>query len=324
MIKKNLLIIGGAGYIGSVLLEKISSYNVTIFDKFLFNSVKDYKKKFCKAKIIQGDINFGLSKYHFKNIDVVIHLAGLANDPSSDYNPNNTVLTNHISTIKIAKFCKLMKVKRLIYASSCSVYGDHGKKLVNEKDELRPLTVYALSKFSSENEILKMNDKYFNVICLRFATLFGYSPRMRFDLGVNLMAKKIICNKNIIINGDGKQYRSFVHVKDVAKTLTFIADLKNNLKNNIYNVGSNKNNIKIIDLAKKLKKLFPEIKVVFEKDNKDFRSYRVDFLRLKKVININKFLSIEDGVMEVFSKFKDRNSKDLEDKKYYNLQTLKS
>jgi nucleoside-diphosphate-sugar epimerase len=217
-----------------------------------------------------------------------------------------------------------MKVKRLIYASSCSVYGDHGKKLVNEKDELRPLTVYALSKFSSENEILKMNDKYFNVICLRFATLFGYSPRMRFDLGVNLMAKKIICNKNIIINGDGKQYRSFVHVNDVAKTLTFIADLKNNFKNNIYNVGSNKNNIKIIDLAKKLKKLFPEIKVVFEKDNKDFRSYRVDFLRLKKIININKFLSIEDGVIDVFSKFKDKNSKDLEDKKYYNLKTLKS
>ena len=97
-----------------------------------------------------------------------------------------------------------------------------------------------------------------------------------------------------------------------------------NFKNNIYNVGSNKNNITIINLAKKLKKLFPEIKVVFEKDNKDFRSYRVDFLRLKKVININKFLSLEDGFMEVFGKFKGKNSKDLENKKYYNLQTLKS
>ena len=131
------------------------------------------------------------------------------------------------------------------------------KKLINENTTERPLTVYALSKFSSEKEILKFNES-FNVISLRFATLFGLSKRMRFDLGVNTMTKNVLQGKNIIVNGDGKQYRSFVHVKDVVKSIIFFMNYKK-LRYNVFNIGA-KNNVKIIELAKLFEKIFPKLK----------------------------------------------------------------
>lgn len=321
-MKKNCLIIGGAGYIGSVLLDIIfDRYKITVFDNFLFNSIQQYRKKYPKYKFIEGDINKDLAIRYFTKVDLVIHLAGLANDPSSDYDPNYAVQTNHISTVKIAKFCKKAKVKKLIYASSCSVYGDYGKKLVDEKVDEKPLTVYALSKLSSEREILKLSNKKFEVISLRFATLFGYSPRMRFDLSVNVMTKNILQRKNIVINGNGEQYRSFVHVKDVARAIIFFANNKLKLKYNIYNIGSNLNNVKIITLTKIFKKIFPKIKIVKNLQNYDFRSYEVDFKRLNKIFPTKNFISLDNGIIEIFNKYKN-TKQNLEHKKYYNLKSM--
>ncbi len=323
MKKENCLIIGGAGYIGTVLLDQIkNNYNVTVYDNFLFNRINELKQKYKKINFINGDINKDIKKKHFANKKIVIHLAGLANDPSSDYDPNNTVLTNHISTIKLAKIAKLSGVKKFVYASSCSVYGDHGKTLINENTNERPLTVYALSKFSSEKEIVKMSNKSFEVISLRFATLFGLSPRMRFDLGVNTMTKNVLQKKNIIVNGDGKQFRSFVHVADVARSIIFFSNLKKKFVYNIYNIGSKKNNIRIIDLAKLFKKIFKNLKIKKNTKNYDFRSYEVNFDRLNKIFNNTNFISLERGIIEMFEFYKNKNI-NLENKKFYNLQTIR-
>ncbi len=323
MKKENCLIIGGAGYIGTVLLDQIkNNYNVTVYDNFLFNRINELKQKYKKINFINGDINKDIKKKHFANKKIVIHLAGLVNDPSSDYDPNNTVLTNHISTIKLAKIAKLSGVKKFVYASSCSVYGDHGKTLINENTNERPLTVYALSKFSSEKEIVKMSNKSFEVISLRFATLFGLSPRMRFDLGVNTMTKNVLQKKNIIVNGDGKQFRSFVHVADVARSIIFFSNLKKKFVYNIYNIGSKKNNIRIIDIAKLFKKIFKNLKIKKNTKNYDFRSYEVNFDRLNKIFNNTNFVSLERGIIEMFEFYKNKNI-NLENKKFYNLQTIR-
>ncbi len=324
MKKNKCLIIGGAGYIGLVLLDQIQKdYDITVFDSFFFNKIKDLKKKYRNITFLKGDINKDIKNKHFKNIKIVIHLAGLANDPSSDYNPNNTVLTNHISTIKIANMAKRNNVKKFIYASSCSVYGDHGKKLINENTHERPLTVYALSKFSSEKEILKLDRSTFQVISLRFATLFGLSPRMRFDLGVNTMTRNVLLRQNIMVNGDGKQYRSFVHVKDVADSIVFFSNYKKKLKYSIYNIGSKKNNIKIIDLAKLFKKVFFNLKIKKNLKNYDFRSYEVNFDRLNKLLDNNNFISLEEGIKEIYKYYKDRKI-NYKNKIYYNLQIVKT
>lgn len=324
MIKENCLIIGGAGYVGTVLLDKFhDNYNITVFDSFFFNKIQKLKSKYKKIKFVKGNINSDIKEKHFNNIKVVVHLAGLANDPSSDYDPNNTVLTNHISTIKLANMAKKKGVKKFIYASSCSVYGDHGKTLINEKTNERPLTVYALSKFSSEKEIVKISNSSFEVISLRFATLFGLSPRMRFDLGVNTMTKNILQRKNITINGDGKQFRSFVHVQDVANSIIYFSNIKRKFKYNIYNIGSKKNNIKIIDLAKLFKKIFKNLKVKKNLKNYDFRSYEVNFDRLSKIYNTKNFISLEDGIKEIFDFYKHKHI-NYDNKIYYNLQIVKS
>ena len=324
MKKNKYLIIGGAGYIGLVLLDLLSQdYEIIVFDNFFFNKVDDLKKKYKNIKFIKGDINTDIKSKYFKNVNTVIHLAGLANDPSSDYNPNNTVLTNHISTIKIAKLAKNNKVKKFIYASSCSVYGDHGKKLINENTTERPLTVYALSKFSSEKEILKFNSKSFNVISLRFATLFGLSKRMRFDLGVNTMTKNVLQGKNIIVNGDGKQYRSFVHVKDVAKSIIFFMNYKKKLRYNVFNIGAKKNNVKIIELAKLFEKIFPKLKINKNLKNFDFRSYEVNFDRLNQLMNNKNFITLKEGITEIYDYYKSKKI-NFNSKIYYNLRIVKS
>ena len=323
MKKKKLLIFGGAGFIGTVLLNKIQdNFDVTVFDSFFFNKINTLKKKYKKINFLKGNINSNIEKSLFQNVDIVIHLAGLANDPSADYNPNNTVLTNHVSTIEISKIAREKKVKKLIYASSCSVYGDHGDIYIDEEIQEKPLTVYALSKYSSEKEILKLATKDFEVISLRLATLFGLSPRMRFDLGVNTMTKQILEKKNIIVNGDGEQYRSFVHVSDVAKTIIFFANLKKRSRHKVFNVGSEINNIKIIDLAKVFKEKF-NVKIDRNLKNYDFRTYRVNFDRLDKLFDTKKFVSLNKGIEEIYNFYKNKKI-NLNSDKFYNLRVVKS
>ena len=320
-MKDKILITGGAGYIGSKLIDIFpNKKKLKIIDSFYY--CKQFLKK-KKIKCHSENINNKINDKIFKKVKTVVHLAGLANDSTSDLNPNLTVLTNHISTIKLAKQAKRLGVKKFIYASSCSVYGDQDKKLVNENYKLRPLTIYALSKASSELEIQNLNSKNFKVISLRFATLFGLSPRMRFDLGINAMTKNVIKNINLIVNGNGKQYRSFVHVRDVAKTILFFINKKSpKIKYSIFNVGSNSLNIRIIDLANKIKKKFKKIKILFNKDQADFRSYRADFSRLNKIFNTAKFMTIEDGVKEIYEYYKYKKI-NLDNPIYYNLKTMK-
>jgi nucleoside-diphosphate-sugar epimerase len=185
------------------------------------------------------------------------------------------------------------------------------------------LTVYALTKYSSESEIIKLSNKNFKVIALRFATLFGLSPRMRFDLGVNLMTKNILQKKKLIVNGDGRQYRSFVHVKDVAKSIYFFCTSRKNHKFNIYNIGAKKNNIQIIELAKLFVKLFKKVKIIRNLKNYDFRSYNVNFNLLSKVFNNKNFISLEDGIIEMYNFYHNKNV-NLDKKIFYNLEVLKS
>jgi len=322
-MKKSCLIIGGAGYIGSSILSQISKkYNVIVFDKFLFIKKETISLKFNNIKFIQGDINYDLKPSLFKNINTVIHLAGLANDITADFNPNNTVLTNYVSTLKIVRYAKMKNVSKFIYASSCSVYGDYGSEYATENSIPKPLTVYALSKFSSESEILKFSDSSFEVVSLRFATLFGFSYRMRFDLGINAMTKDAIKNKLININGNGKQYRAFVHVRDVARCIIFFLENNKKLKYKIYNVGSNFNNIKIIKLINVFKKLFLNIRVNINNGNLDFRSYKVSFDRLNEIYSTKDFTKISDGIIDMITRFNSKSN--FQKKIYYNLKVLKN
>ena len=190
--------------------------------------------------------------------------------------------SNILATKLLVEKAKKIMLKKFLFASSCSVYGFTGeKKIVNEYSKLNPLSEYSKSKVKGEKIVLKERNKDFIVNCLRMGTLYGPSPRMRFDLALNVMVGSAIQKNEIIING-GDQWRPFLHVDDAAEAFVRLLENKNKkLNGKIYNVGLNSENFQIKDLAFIVKKYIPQSKIKFTK-NFDNRSYKANFDKIKK------------------------------------------
>ena len=203
--KELIVVTGGAGYLGSVLVPKLleAGYSVRVFDKLFFGE-KPIKRLFKhpRFQLIKGDIvSFESNKELLKGVDSVIHLAGLANDPSCDLDPGLSLEINYRSTVRFAKVCKAQGIRRFIFASSCSVYGAGGNNLLTEESDMNPVSLYAKTKIMAENEIRELSSRNFAPVFLRQATLFGLSPRMRFDLAINLMTKFAVLKNKIFVMG---------------------------------------------------------------------------------------------------------------------------
>lgn len=326
--KKQIIVTGGAGYIGSVLVPMLleEGYLIHILDRFYFgydslSSVRNHPHlKVTNIDIFHHENILQL----FNNVEAIVHLASISNDPSGDLDPNLTIQTNFLATMSLARRAKSVNVKQFIFISSCSVYGARGNALLNEKSPTAPATLYALSKLQCEDELLPLANEEFNVTILRFATNFGYSPRMRFDLAVNAMAKSALLGKHIIINGDGKQYRPFIHVKDAARAIIQI--LKANCKKTnkkIYNVGDNRLNYTIRDLGLAVQSFFPDVRLEHIDHNKDSRSYRVAFDSFRETFDFHAQYSIEDCLAEVQKMYQNEMIIDMNNENYYNLEVMK-
>jgi nucleoside-diphosphate-sugar epimerase len=287
---QNLLISGGAGYLGTFLSQQLlKKYNVTVYDIFYFPWLKSNKKKIPfnkRLKIIKKNID-EVNINDFKNIDIVIDLNGISNDPSSELNPKHTWKVNCTNRTKFASIARKAGVKRYIFNSTCSIYGI-SKKIIFENGKKKPVSTYAKANLKAENEIYKLKKKNFKVNCLRNATLFGFSNTMRLDLVINIWIYNLIKKKDIIIDGDGEQYRPFLSLNDVTNVYKFI--LKNNKNLGSFRCNLVSFNIKIKDLAKKIIKLLnkKKINIVFNKKNKDKRNYIVGSKIFKKKFG-NKF-----------------------------------
>ena len=217
MKSKKILVTGGAGYIGSVLVTLLleRGYEVTCLDRLFFGKepLKDVidDKNF---KLIKDDLRW-FDPAILRNIDTVMDLAALSNDPSGELDPEKTMAINHKGRVRVATLSKKHNIQRYILASSCSVYGFQDEVL-DERSSTNPLTTYANANLQAEAGVLPMADDNFTVVVLRQATVYGLSPRMRFDLVINAMTKSSITNKKISVFGGGKQWRPLVHVEDVA------------------------------------------------------------------------------------------------------------
>ena len=211
---------------------------------------------------------------------------------------------------RVAKLSKQQGVKRYILASSCSIYGFRNEKL-NEKSSINPLTTYARANRKAEIAAKKLGDEKFTVTMLRFATVFGLSPRMRFDLAVNGMVLGFLKNKQIPIMRNGKQWRPFIHVKDVAEAyLTVMQASKDKVNNEIFNVGSDNQNYQILPLAKEIARA---IKVPFKKEwygDPDSRSYQISFKKIADVLGYNTKFSVSYGAKETYAALKNGKTTD--------------
>jgi nucleoside-diphosphate-sugar epimerase len=301
----NVLVTGGAGYIGSVmsriLLEK--GYNVTILDRLFFgtDSLKDITDQ---ITIIKDDVRF-FNPDLLGGIDAVFDLAALSNDPCGELDQEKTLEINYKGRVRVANLAKKYGVKKYVFASTCSVYGFQ-EGVINEESGLNPLTTYAKASMMAEKEILPLADKTFSATVLRQATVYGFSYRMRFDLAINGMTLGYFRNGKIPIMRDGKQWRPFVNVRDTSNAFIKVLETEPELvTGQIFNVGSDEQNIQIFDLAKVVAEA---CRLPFNYEwygDCDTRSYRVSFNKIKDTLGYKPQTSIKKGAETVFTALKE-------------------
>jgi nucleoside-diphosphate-sugar epimerase len=318
---KKILVIGGAGYIGSVLLDELlkRNYNITCLDKCYFG--KEHTRGFVKEGIefIDGDMrNFNSNL--LDEMDVVINLAAISQpDPKGMINKSKFWDLNYLSAKRVACLSKLCGVEKLIFASTCSVYGFQ-EKVVDENSQLNPIEIYGKTKATAEKEILSLADDDFCITALRFATVYGLSPKMRYDLIVNGMTLALFKNGKITVMRDGNQIRPNVHVRDVANAIIkTIESNKNKVNGEVFNVGSNEQNYPVLKIAEIIgDAIKEEFGIDYEIEwygDVDTRSYCVNFDKINKVLGFKTQYTPKDGAIEIYGALKGGIIKD-EDKSY--------
>lgn len=330
---KTVLVTGGAGYIGTHVVEKLlkEGYSVRIYDKFIFDekSTRDFRKN-KNFEVIKGDIS-DVEKLLKAMIGcgVVIHLAGLVGDPASAVDENLTRKINIISTRNVKEISKLLDVKKFIFASSCSVYGA-SNRIVNENSRLNPVSLYAKTKIDSEQELLNDRDDNFHPVILRFATVFGHSRRARFDLVANLFVAQAYHDGSITVTG-GEQWRPFIHPKDIAELILRVIEAPlNKVSRQIINVGDEKLNMTISDLGETVGRIvkkdkkgkLPRVEVSGSKG--DPRNYKVSFDKVKDIFKFRAKVSLRSGLEEIYENFKKNKYKgSYKDEIYSNFEMAK-
>lgn len=325
--KDNVLVVGGGGYVGSVLVPKLLclGYKVRVLDTFWYGEeVLSPVRNRPNLELVKGDIRDKSSnKKALNDIDVVIDLACISNDPSADLNPAFTHSINYDGQVLLMKMAKESKsVKRFIYASTSSVYGIKQEENVTEELPLEPLTQYSRLKAETEKVILGMNSDDFVCIVLRPATVCGYSPRMRLDLSVNLLASQAICNKKITVFG-GTQKRPNINMNDVVNAYCLMIEApEDKIFGEIFNVGYE--NMKIIDLANSVKKVIGDDVEIAITGTNDLRSYHISSQKIKKKLGFTAVHTIEAAVKEIKSAFAGGLIKDPNYDGYHNVKFMKS
>lgn len=302
------LVTGGAGYIGSTLTRKLldRGHEVKVLDRFFFGreSLEDINND--NLQLIQGDVRY-CDPEVLDDIDVVVDMAALSNDPSGELNPDKTWDINYLGRSRIAKLAKLKGVERYIQASTCSIYGQQ-EGLADETSEVNPLTTYAKAHRELEKEVLPMADENFSVTCLRQATVYGYSYRMRFDLAINAMVNAVYENGELGVMRDGSQWRPFVHVKDTSRAFIEVAEAdRDKVNGEIFNVGSNSQNYQIKNLAEELIDSFDFNVEWHWYGNPDDRSYRVDFSKISEVLSYKVNYTPEDAAIRIYQELSEEN-----------------
>ena len=296
-----ILVTGGAGYVGSVVIPKLieDGHYVKCLDRFFFGKEFLSQEKFQgKLELINDDIRWFEPKI-LEDIDVVLDLAAISNDPAGELNPEKTFEINHKGRARVAMLSKKNGVKRYILASSASIYGQQ-ENIADENASVKPLTAYSKANRNAEIDNLPLNSDDFTVTVLRFSSVYGLSPRMRFDTAVNCMVLDLFKNNKISVKGKSNK-RPFIHINDVVQSyqLVVAAD-KEKIGGQIFNVGSEEQNYEMGNLANEIANNCEKKCEIELSDTNDFRSYFASFKKIQNTLGFSAKYSIKDGVEEMY------------------------
>lgn len=324
---KKILLVGGAGYIGSVLSRILikKGFYVKCFDTLIYDhvSINNIDNNF--FQLIKSNISdVGSLIDCLEDVDYVIHLAGLVGDPSCSIDSGLTEEMNVIGTKIVWELSKKYNVKKFIFLSSCSVYGILDD-IATEESKVNPISEYAWSKYRSEIDLLNSSNNYTELIILRLSTVFGMSYRMRFDLVVNYFSFLAANNTDLTVF-NGNSYRPFISVNDLSNAISYLIIDESNNSNEIYNIGDNLNNYTILQIAEIINSIKPNINVInTEKSGSDLRSYNVNFDKFNKKYNFKANDSIDSEVKKIINYVNTNNLKNNDNlqPKYNNYEMTK-
>jgi len=324
----NVLVTGGAGYVGSPLIRLLlaNDFNVIVIDNLTFGGEallgvwNNPAFKFIKGDIISNGVLKNL--FNDYKIDAVIHLAAIVGDPACEKNPDLARKVNWDASINVLNFSIKNKVNRFIFASTCSNYGKmpDSEAYVDETSTLAPVSLYAELKVKFEDVILNRIDKKdgFYPTSLRFATVYGISPRMRFDLTVNEFTKELVLGRELEVF-DQQFWRPYCHVFDFSRVmLQVLTSDEEKVAYKVFNAGDTNENYTKKMIIDEIMKFVPEAKVKYVKKDEDPRNYKVSFEKIRNVLGFSINKRVKDGIHEIISSIKQNIFLNPDDLKYRN------
>jgi nucleoside-diphosphate-sugar epimerase len=297
-----ILVTGAGGYVGIPLCNELiqRDHHVVGLDRYYFGEDKlgplAMHPHFRK---LVDDIRY-FDTAVLRDVDAVIDLAGLSNDHSAALDPELTRQINMDGCARIARAARESGVRRYVFSSSASIYGAGEKISLSETDVCHPLTDYARSKLATEQVLAELAGPKFETVILRNATIFGLAPRMRFDLAINIMTMRAWHERVIFIMGGGKQWRPFIHVRDVVRAMIHALEEPAELvAGEIFNVGDDDMNFQIEQLSRFIVDVIPNVTVHRVPDDTDARTYNLSFAKIKQRLGFHANVRVHEGIVEI-------------------------
>ena len=325
-----VLLVGGAGFVGAVLAKELleRGYEVRVFDRLYYGD-QGLAKVRDRLDLVTGDVR-QMDPTVLDRVSAVINISGLSNDPTAEYNPKANYEMNTVASLSLAELCKKHGVRRYLFSSTCSIYDvgvteEEQDVMLDEESPVHPRAAYSKSKYDAERGLLAMTSDDFNPVILRKGTIYGFSPRMRYDLVVNTFVKDALSKGYITIHLGGEMWRPLVEVRDVARAyIQLLTADEDRVKGEVFNLVYA--NHRISELALRVQSALAEVGVKIDirpdYQYKAVRSYRVSGRKLERVTGFEPQLSVEDSVKHMVQEIRAHGLTDFDNPRYYNIRWM--